>query len=146
MCGGGSISTYILDCVESKAFRLINAPNLPSQLPSLKWRRDIASLSIFYKYHFGRCSEELSYCVPGSKNAMLDSILLRMNFECKLATLASMEFVLASFPTQETCGTLYPLQFFLLPTVYLHLNVECTGTLEALIDFFLLLTFSQIVF
>ena len=65
---GGSSSTYLLDRVESKAFRLINAPHLTSQLPSLKLRRNVASLSIFYKYYFGRCSEELSYCVTGPKN------------------------------------------------------------------------------
>ena len=65
---GGSTSTYLLDRVESKAFRLINAPHLTSQLPSLELRRDVASLSIFYKYYFGRCSEELSYCVPRPKS------------------------------------------------------------------------------
>merc|ERR1712212_1258368 len=65
---GGSSSTYLLDRVESKAFRLINAPLLTSQLPSLKLRRDVASLSLFYRYYFGRCSDELYYCVPGPKN------------------------------------------------------------------------------
>ena len=65
---GGSSSTYLLDRVESKAFRLINAPHLTSQLPSLKLRRGVASLSLFYRYYFGRCSEELNYCVPGPKN------------------------------------------------------------------------------
>ena len=64
---GGSTSTYILDRVESKAFRLINAPHLTSQLPSLELRRDVASLSLFYRYYFGRCSDELYYCVPGPK-------------------------------------------------------------------------------
>ena len=31
-------------------------------------RRDAASLTMFHKYYFGCCSEELSYCVPGPKN------------------------------------------------------------------------------
>ena len=65
---GGSSSTYILDRVESKAFRLINSPNHTSQLPSLQLRRNVASLSLFYRYYFGRCSEELSYCVPRPKS------------------------------------------------------------------------------
>ena len=51
-----------------KHFSFINASHLTSQLPSLKLRRDDASLSIFYKYHSGRCSEDFSYCVPGTKN------------------------------------------------------------------------------
>ena len=68
MCGRGSFSTYFIDRMKSKAFRLINAPNLTYQLPSLKLRRNVASLSIFHKYYFGRYSEELSHCVPDLKN------------------------------------------------------------------------------
>ena len=67
MCGG--IIFYLSPWpVDSRAFRLINAPLLTSQLPSLKLRRDVASLSLFYRYYFGRCSDELYYCVPGPKN------------------------------------------------------------------------------
>ena len=61
---GGSTSTYILDRVESKAIRLINEPTLTSSLDSLSLRRKVASLSLFYRYYFGRCSAELSDCVP----------------------------------------------------------------------------------
>ena len=60
-------STYLLDRVESEAFRLINAPHLASQLLSLKLRRGVASFSLFFRYYFGRSSEELNYCVAGPK-------------------------------------------------------------------------------
>ena len=42
-----------------------NAHILTSQITSLHLHQ---SLSIFYKYFFGRCSEELSHCVPVPKN------------------------------------------------------------------------------
>ena len=64
---GGSSSTRLLDRVESKAYRLIGSPTLTSSIPSLSLRRDVASLSLFYRYYFGRCSDELTTCVPPPK-------------------------------------------------------------------------------
>ena len=64
---GGSSSTYLLDRVESKAFRLIHSPTITSTLPSLSLRRNVASLSLFYRYYFGQCSRELAECVPPPK-------------------------------------------------------------------------------
>ena len=61
---GGSPSTSLLDKVESKAIRLINNLNLTSSLDPLSLRRKVASLSLFYRYHFGHCSIELAGCVP----------------------------------------------------------------------------------
>jgi len=64
---GGSSSTHLLDRVESKAFRLIQSPTITSNLPSLSLRRNVASLSLFYRYYFGRCSRELLECLPPTK-------------------------------------------------------------------------------
>merc|ERR1712035_292969 len=50
--------------VGSKAFRLINSPPLSDCLQSLKIRRSVASLSIFYHYFHGSCSSELANCMP----------------------------------------------------------------------------------
>ena len=61
---GRSPGVELLDRVESKAIRLIASPPLTDSLPSLSCRRDVASLALFYKYHFGHCSAELSRCVP----------------------------------------------------------------------------------
>jgi hypothetical protein len=60
---GGSSSCHILDRFQSKAFRLISSP-LIDPIPSLSHRRDVASLSLFYRYYFGHCSLELSNCIP----------------------------------------------------------------------------------
>ena len=61
---GGSTHTALLNRVESKAFRLINSPPLTDCLQSLKHRRSVASLSIFYRYFHGYCSSELANCMP----------------------------------------------------------------------------------
>ena len=61
---GASPFTYLLDRVESKAFRLINDPVLTSTLDPLSLRHKVACLSLFYRYYFGHCSEELVGCMP----------------------------------------------------------------------------------
>ena len=61
---GGSTHTALLNRVEAKAFRLINAPPLTDCLQSLIHRRSVASLSIFYRYFHGYCSSELANCMP----------------------------------------------------------------------------------
>ena len=61
---GNSPCTRLLDRVEAKAVRLINSPHLTSKLEPLSVRRQVASLSLFYKYYFGHCSRELIGCIP----------------------------------------------------------------------------------
>merc|ERR1712121_209 len=61
---GGSPFTRILDRVEAKAFRLVNDARLTSSLDSLSLRRRVASLTIFYRLHFGQCSHELRSIIP----------------------------------------------------------------------------------
>ena len=71
---------------------------------------------------------------------------LCIDFVSKLATLALIDIVLASFLTLAICETVNLLQFFLPPKICLPLNVGCIGTLEALIKFSVLLAFDLIVF
>ena len=61
---GGSPYTRLLDRVEAKAFRLINDVVLTSKLDPLSLRREVASLTIFYKYFHGNCSEEIKSVMP----------------------------------------------------------------------------------
>ncbi len=61
---GGSTHTALLDRAESKAFRLISSPPLTSFFLPLKSRRNVASLSIFYRYFHAHCSSELANCMP----------------------------------------------------------------------------------
>ena len=61
---GSSPYTSLLDRVESKAIRLIGDPSLTSILDPLSLRHKVASLSLFYRYYFGHCSDELAACIP----------------------------------------------------------------------------------
>ena len=61
---GDSTHTALLNRVESKAFRLINSPTLIDCIDSLTHRRNVASLSIFYRYFHADCSSELANCMP----------------------------------------------------------------------------------
>ena len=61
---GSSPYTSLLDRVKSKAIRLIFYLSLTSTLDPLSLRRKVASLSLFYCYYFGHCSEELAACIP----------------------------------------------------------------------------------
>ena len=61
---GTSPSTSLVDRVESKAIRLIGDPSLTSTLDPLPLHRKVASLSLFYRYYFGHCSDELAACNP----------------------------------------------------------------------------------
>ena len=40
------------------------SPSLDAPLEHLAHRRNVASLSLFYRYYFGRCSFELDELVP----------------------------------------------------------------------------------
>ena len=42
----------------------IAGPSLAASLGPLAHRRNVASLSLFYRYYFGRCSSELAQLVP----------------------------------------------------------------------------------
>ena len=61
---GSSPYTSLLDKIESKAISLIGDPSLTSTLYPLSLRRKVASLSLFYRYYFGHCSDELATCIP----------------------------------------------------------------------------------
>ena len=63
---GFSPYTFLLNRVESKAMRLIGDPSLTSTLDPLSLHRKLASLSLFYRYYFGHCSDELAACIPPS--------------------------------------------------------------------------------
>ena len=62
--GGGSVALGLLDKIQSRACDLINSPLLTNQLPTLQLRRDVASLSLFYRYYYGHCSDELHAIIP----------------------------------------------------------------------------------
>ena len=61
----GAPSCYLdlLDKLQKRICRIVG-PSLATSLEPLAHRRNVASLSLFYRYYFGRCSSELAEMVP----------------------------------------------------------------------------------
>ena len=53
----------LLDKLQKQICRTVG-PSLATSLEALAHRRNVASLSLFYRYYFGRCSSELAEQVP----------------------------------------------------------------------------------
>ena len=64
VCGGApSCYLELLDKLQKRIYRTVGL-SLAASLKPLTHRRNVASLSSFYKYYFGRCSSELTHLVP----------------------------------------------------------------------------------
>ena len=61
----GALSCYLelLDKLEKRICRTVG-PSLIASLEPLAHHRKVASLSLFYRYYFGRCSSGLAQLVP----------------------------------------------------------------------------------
>ena len=61
--GAPSYYLDLLDKLQKQICRIVG-PSLAALLEPLAHRRNVASLSLFYRYYFGRCSSELVQLVP----------------------------------------------------------------------------------
>ena len=61
--GAPSYYLVLLDRLQNRICRNVG-PSLAASLEPLTHRRNVASLSLFYRYYFGRCSSELAQLVP----------------------------------------------------------------------------------
>ena len=61
--GAPSCYLELLDKLQKQIYRTVG-PSLAASLEPLAHRRNVASLSLFYRYYFGRCSSELAQLVP----------------------------------------------------------------------------------
>ena len=53
----------LLDKLQKQICKIVG-PSLATSIEPLAHRRNVASLSLFYGYYFGRCSSELAQLVP----------------------------------------------------------------------------------
>ena len=53
----------LLDKLQKQICRIVG-PSLAASLEPLAHRRNVATLSLFYRYYFGRCSSEPAQLVP----------------------------------------------------------------------------------
>ena len=61
--GAPSCYLELLDKLQKRICRTVG-PSLAASLEPLAHCRNVASLSLFYRYYFGRCSSELAQLVP----------------------------------------------------------------------------------
>ena len=61
--GAPSCYLELLDKLQKRICRTAG-PSLAASLEPLAHRRNVASVSLFYRYYFGRCSSELAQLVP----------------------------------------------------------------------------------
>ena len=61
--GAPSCYLELLDKLQERICRIVG-PSLAASLESLADHQNVASLSLFYRYYFGRCSSELVQLVP----------------------------------------------------------------------------------
>ena len=61
--GAPSCSFDLLDKLQKRICRIVG-PSLAASLEPLAHSGNVASLSLFYRYYFGRCSSELAQLVP----------------------------------------------------------------------------------
>ena len=61
--GAPSFYLELLDKLQKWVCRTVG-PSLAASLEPLARHRNVASLSLFYRYYFGRCSSELAQLVP----------------------------------------------------------------------------------
>ena len=63
LAGAPSCYLDLLDKLQKRICRIVG-PSLAASLEPLAHRPNVASLSLFYRYYFGRCSPELAQLVP----------------------------------------------------------------------------------
>ena len=61
--GAHSCYLELLDKLQKRIYRTVSS-SLAASLEPLAQRRNVASLDLFYRYYFGRCSFELLQLVP----------------------------------------------------------------------------------
>ena len=118
---GSSAYTSSLDKIESKAIRLIGDPSLTSTLDPLSLRRKVASLSLFYRYYFGHCSDELATCIPPPMLGHFPHV--RHHLPTTIVWNSSMQELIGSVMVSSlllpTFGTLSLPLYFRLPSTFL---------------------------
>ena len=70
----------LLDQVQKQEVGLVGS-GLSSDLQALSHRRDVASLSLFYKYYYGKCCSKLAHQVP-PKRATVRSTRFSEQMHC----------------------------------------------------------------
>ena len=93
--GASSCYLDLLDKLQKRICRIVG-PSLAASLEPLAHHRNVASLSLFYRYCFGRCSSELAQLValPFSRGGLL--VILK---DCMIFLSPFLDVIRMSMPT-----------------------------------------------
>ena len=107
--GAPSCYLELLDKLQKQMWRTAG-PSLPTSFEPLAHCRSVASLSLFYRYYFGRCSSELAQLVlfPYSQRRYLLAIPIDcMFFLSPFLDVTKMSISAVSFLSQLDSGILH---------------------------------------
>ena len=65
--GASSVSLQLLDRIQNRVKKLIGDPQVAETLDPLELRRNVGCLSLFYRYFYGGCLEEITEILPSIK-------------------------------------------------------------------------------
>ena len=103
--GAPSCYLELLDKLQKRICRTVG-PSLAASLKPLAHRRNVASLSLFYRYYFGRCSSELPELVPLLEGGLLIILINCMIFLSPFLDVTRMSMSTVSFIAQLDSGIL----------------------------------------
>ena len=97
----------MLDKLQKRIWRTAG-PSLATFLERLDHRRNVASLCLFYRYYFGRCSSELTELVPLPFSRGSSTHCDRLHdFSVTIPDIIRMSMPAISFLAQSGFGILY---------------------------------------
>ena len=99
--GAPSCYLELLDKLQKRICRTVG-PSLAASLEPFAHHRNVASLSLFYRYYFGRCSFELAQLVPFRYVILIDCMI----FLSLLLDVIRMSMAAVSFLAQLDSGIL----------------------------------------
>ena len=107
--GVPSVYLELLDKLQKQTWRTVG-PSLAASLEPLTHCQNVASISLFYRYYFGRCSSEQAHLVPFpfSRGCLLIILIDCMIFLSPFLDATRMSMSTVSFLTQLDPGILFP--------------------------------------
>ena len=111
--GAPSCCLELLDKLQKRICRTVGH-SLAASLEPLAHRRNVASLSLFYRYYFGRCSLELAQLVPlpffrGRSTCYSDRLL---DFSVTITRCCKDVYVNSFFPRRAKPWNSLPMECF----------------------------------
>ena len=115
--GAPSCYLELLDKLQKRICKIVG-PSLTASLELLAHRQNVASLSLFYRYYFGRCSSELAQLVtlPFSQGRSTHYSIRLHDFSVTIPRCSKDVYVNSFFPHRARLWNSLPIECF--PSTY----------------------------